>query len=402
MSKNLKVTFISIAVVIVLCATFAAGFVTAGGLAQNPTSGNYTPSFFLPGIPNEPPTQPANLDLIQEAWAAIQKNYVDKTKLDSTLLTRGAVKGLVEALKDPYSAYMEPSTYKMFISNLQGSFEGIGAQVGMSKDNKPMIIAPLENSPAIKAGVRTGDIIISINGKSTEGLSLNDVVLNIRGPKGSTVKLQLLHEGETKPVEIEIIRAQIESSSVRWEMKGNIAYIRISSFDRTTNADLNKALQTIDLKNTTGIIIDLRSNPGGIVQSVADVASHFLKEGVVTTLVDNQGNKSVFPVRPNGVSTDLPIVILVDQYSASGSEVLTGALKDYKRATVAGVKTFGKGSYDINIPLKDGSAIYLTVGRWMTPNGQIIEGKGIEPDYVLTVTGNDGIQWAVDFLAKPK
>jgi carboxyl-terminal processing protease len=402
MSKKLTIIFASIAVVIVLCATFAAGYITAGSLAQNPTSGNSTTSFFIPGITTQTPEQPANLDLVEEAWAVIQKNYVDKTKLDSTALSRGAVKGLVEAIKDPYSAYMEPAVYKTFINSLQGTFEGIGAQVGMNKDNKPIIIAPLENSPALKAGVRSGDLIVSINGKSTEGLSLNDVVLNIRGPKGSTVKLQLIHEGETKPVEIEIVRAQIESSSVRWEMKGKVAYIRITSFDKTTNTDLNKALQAIDLKNTTGIIVDLRSNPGGIVQSVAEVASHFLKEGTVTTLVDNQGNKNVYPVRPNGISTDLPIVVLVDQYSASGSEVLTGALKDYKRADIAGVKTFGKGSYDINIQLKDGSAIYLTVGRWMTPNGQIIEGKGIEPDYVLTETGNDEIQWAVDFLNKPK
>jgi len=402
MSNKAKFIFTAIAVVIVVCAAFIAGFITAGGLVQVSTSGNTTSPLFIPGITSQTPDQPANLDLVEEAWNVIQKNYVDKTKLDPTTMTRGAVKGLVDSLKDPYSAYMEPATYKMFISSLQGTFEGIGAQVGMNKDNKPIIIAPLENSPALKAGVRTGDIILAINGKSTEGLSINDVVLNIRGPKGSTVKLQLLHEGETKPVEIEIVRAQIESSSVRSEMKGNVAYIRISSFDRNTNPDLNKALQALDLKNAIGIIIDLRSNPGGIVQSVADVASHFLKEGTVTTLVDNQGNKQVFPVRSNGVYTDLPIVILVDQFSASGSEVLTGALKDYKRATVAGVKTFGKGSYDINISLKDGSAIYLTVGRWMTPNGQIIEGKGIEPDYVLTETGDAQIQWAIDFLSKTK
>ncbi len=381
MPKKLKISFMVFLIVLAVSIAFTAGCVTGSGPAQSENAG---------------------LEVIDQAWNAIYQNYVDPAKLDSTTLSRGAVKGMMDALNDPYSAYLDPETYRLFQSNLQGKFEGIGAEVALNNDNRPVIIAPLENSPAFKAGLKTGDVILAINGEPTDGMSLLEAVLNIRGPAGTTVRLTIIHQGETAPVDIEIVRAQINASSVSWEMRGDIAYIRISQFGEYTNDELDNALQSIDLKNTTGIILDLRSNPGGLVTAVVDVASHFLKEGVVITLVDNKGNRTSDSVRPNGVFTDLPMVVLVDQYSASGSEVLTGALRDYKRATIAGTKTFGKGSYDIDIPLRDGSDIYLTVGRWLTPNGQLIEGQGIEPDYVLTVTGDAEIQWAIDFLETPK
>ena len=340
--------------------------------------------------------------VIDQAWNAIYENYVDTSILNSENLSHGAIKGIMDALNDPYSAFLDPQMYQMFQSDLAGKFEGIGAQVSLNADGRPMIVAPLPDSPAAKAGIKTGDVILAVDGKSTEGMTLVEVVLIIRGQAGTPVTLTVLHEGETTPVDITITRAEITSSSVSWEMKGNIAYIKIFQFGETTNDELNKALESIDLQKTTGIILDLRSNPGGLVSTVVDVASHFIKEGTIITLVDNKGNRTSDSVHPNGVFTDLPMVVLVDQYSASGAEVLTGALKDYKRATVAGVKTFGKGSYDIDIPLKDGSDIYLTIGRWLTPNGQLIEGKGIEPDYVLTVTGDAEIQWAIDFLNNPQ
>jgi carboxyl-terminal processing protease len=185
-------------------------------------------------------------------------------------------------------------------------------------------------------------------------------------------------------------------------MKGSIVYIKITSFTQVSNDELGKAFSTLDLKNATGIIIDLRDNPGGIVTTVVDVASHFIKQGVIITLRDNQGHTTSDSANPNGVFTELPMVVLVNQFSASGSEVLSGALQDYKRATIAGTVTLGKGSYDSFFQLSDGSAIYLTIGRWITPNGREIEGKGITPDYTLTQTGDDEIQWAIDYLNKPK
>jgi carboxyl-terminal processing protease len=259
-------------------------------------------------------------------------------------------------------------------------------------------VAPIAGSPAAKVGIQTGDVILAVNGVSTQGMNLTQVVLLIRGPNGTTVNLTILHQGETTPVDISIVRAQILASTVTSRMIGNIAYIQISSFAETTNTELNNALQSLDLKNSAGIILDLRNDPGGLVTTVVDVASHFIKAGVIITLRDNKGNTQTESANPNGVFTNLPMVVLVNQYSASGSEVLSGALQDYKRATIAGTVTLGKGSYDSFFNLSDGSAIYLTIGRWITPNGREIEGKGITPDYTLTQTGDDEITWAINSL----
>jgi carboxyl-terminal processing protease len=377
MSKNLKVCLAATAAVMIALVSFTAGCI----MFSRPSPG-----------------QAAGLDVIEQAWSIIHQDYVDPAGLNSENLSRGAIRGIMTALDDPYSAYLDPETFQMFQNNLQGQFEGIGAQVTLNDDNLPTILAPLPGSPAERAGLKTGDVIMAVDGVPTEGVSLMETILKIRGPAGTPVKLTVLHEGETTPVDIEITRAQIDTSSVTWEMRGDIAYIRMLQFGEQTNDELNAALEAIDLEGSAGIVLDLRSNPGGLVPTVVNVASHFIKEGVVITLVDNQGNRTSESVRPNGVFTDLPMVVLVDQYSASGSEVLTGALRDHGRATVAGVRTFGKGSYDETIPLQDGSYIYLTVGRWLTPNGQLIEGQGIEPDYVLTETGDAQVQWAVDFL----
>jgi carboxyl-terminal processing protease len=377
MSKNLKIFVAVVAVVVIALGSFTAGCI----------------AFSTPG-----PGQTTGLGVVQQAWNTIFQDYVEPSSINSENLTQGAIRGIMTALDDPYSAYLDPQTYQLFQNNLQGQFEGIGAQVTENATGLPVIVAPLPNSPAEKAGLKTGDLILAVNGVSTKGISLTEVVLKIRGPAGTPVTLSILHLGASAPVDITITRAQINTSSVSWEMKGDIAYIRIFDFGEQTNTELNDALRSIDMNTTTGIILDVRSNPGGLVPTVVDVASHFIKDGAVITLVDNKGNRQTESVHPNGVFTDLPMVVLVDQYSASGSEVLTGALRDHDRATIAGVKTFGKGSYDETIPLQDGSYIYLTVGRWLTPNGQLIEGKGIEPDYVLTQTGDAEIQWAIDFL----
>jgi len=347
-----------------------------------------------------PPSLGPGLDSIAEAWDIIVNDYVDKDGLDTSALSQAAIKGMMEALGDPYSAYLDAEAYQLSLSNLEGKFEGIGAYVGVDEDGQIMIIAPIADSPAAEAGIKAGDIILKINGRSASEMSLVEVVLYIRGPKGTSVRLLILHQGETEPEEIEIVRAEIEVPSVHFEMKGDIAYINITYFSERTNEELSPVLQSITQEAATGIILDLRSNPGGLLQTVVDVASRFLKEGVVVDVVDNQGRHTTSTVKPKGATTDLPLVVLVDGYSASGSEVLAGALQDYDRATIAGTRTYGKGSVNILHQLKDGSGLYITTARWLTPNGRPIEGEGIEPDpgCELDLEEEDAIQWAIDYL----
>ena len=337
------------------------------------------------------------LDVVGEAWNIIFQDYVERDRLDASQLSQAAIEGMVEALDDPYTSYLDPETYQLSLSSLEGKFEGIGAQVTIEND-QIMVIAPIADSPADRAGIRAGDVILEIDGKSTAGMSLAEAVALIRGPRGTSVRLRVLHQGETEPQEIEIVRAEIELTSVRFEMRQDIAYINITYFSQDTDEELSPVLDSITGGAATGIILDLRSNPGGILTVVVDVASHFLREGVVVDVVDNQGVHTPLAVEGERVTTDLLLVVLVDSYSASGSEVLAGALQDYGRATIAGTTTFGKGSVNILHQLKDGSGLYITTARWLTPSGHLIEGEGIHPDYELEVEGEDAIQWAIDYL----
>jgi len=341
------------------------------------------------------------LDVVGEAWNIIFQDYVERDRLDASQMSQAAIEGMVKALDDPYTSYLDPETYQLTLSSLEGKFEGIGAQVTIEND-QIMVIAPIADSPADRAGIRAGDVILEIDGKSTAGMSLAEAVALIRGPRGTSVRLRVLHQGETEPQEIEIVRAEIELTSVRFEMRQDIAYINITYFSQDTDEELSPVLDSITGGAATGIILDLRSNPGGILTVVVDVASHFLREGVVVDVVDNQGVHTPLAVEHGRVTTDLPLVVLVDGYSASGSEVLAGALQDYGRAPIAGTTTFGKGSVNILRQLKDGSGLYITTARWLTPGGHLIEGEGIHPNYELEVEGEDAIQWAINYLKTNK
>lgn len=344
-----------------------------------------------------PASTDSSLDAIEEAWEIIFDDYVNQDKLDAEALSQAAIRGMIEELNDPYTSYLSAEDYKMSLSSLSGTFEGIGAYVGV-RDEQLMIIAPITGSPAAEAGIRAGDIIKGVNGESTEGMSLEEAILRIRGPKGTLVRLLILHQGDAEPEEISIIRAEIELSSVYFEMKDDIAYIQIYHFTERTNQELISVLESVAEESASAIILDLRSNPGGLVETVIDVTSHFIEEGVVLHVVDNQGEQTSSPVRPDDVITDLPMVVLVDGFSASGSEVLAGALQDYGRAVIAGAVTYGKGSVNTLHRLTDGSGIYITTARWLTPDGRLIEGEGITPDYELDLEKDDPVQWALDYL----
>ena len=338
-------------------------------------------------------------EVVTEAWDIIFRDYVDRDNVDASALSEAAIRSMVETLDDPYTSYLDAENYQLALTSLEGKFEGIGAYIGASDDQR-IIIAPIADSPAAEAGIRAGDIILEIDGRPTSEMSLAETVLSIRGDKGTSVRLLILHQGETNPEEIEIVRAEIELPSVYFEMREDIGYINITYFSDRTAEELSPAIQSINQEAATGIILDLRSNSGGLLEAVVDVASYFLTEGTVVKAVDNQGNYTLFTVAPNGVVTDLPLVVLADSYSASGSEVLIGALQDYARATIAGTTTYGKGSINILRQLGDGSGLYITTAYWLTPNGRLIEGEGIEPDpgCEFELEGEDAIQWAIDYL----
>ena len=336
-------------------------------------------------------------EAITEVWDTIFADYVDQSRLDSANLSRAAIEGMLQALDDPYTSYLDVENYTLGKSLLEGSYNGIGAYVTV-KDKQLMIIAPIADSPADKAGIKASDIILQIDGEPVANLSLAEAIIKIRGPKGTIVKLLVLHEGETTPVEIEIIRATLETPSLRLEMKGEIAYINITDFTERTADELATALQSLTDKKATGIILDVRGNPGGLLDQVVDVASFFLSEGVVVEIRSNQSQITALKVKEDRPKTNLPIVILVDKGSASGSEVLAGALQDRGRATIAGTTTYGKGSVNVLYRLSDGSGLYITIARWLTPNGRLIEGQGIIPDIELKLTGEEAVQWAIDYL----
>jgi carboxyl-terminal processing protease len=348
----------------------------------------------LPGISVPAAKSPAK---VTEAWNIIFNHYVEKDQLNSDNLSEAAIRGILDAINDPYTSYLDARHYEIFQSSFEGELEGIGAQVGVREGNI-VIIAPIAGSPAERAGIRAGDIILAVNGEPTADISLAEAILKIRGPKGTPVTLRVLHEEEAEPVEITIIRDTITVPSVEFSMVEGIALISISEFSERTGDEMSPVMTELSRQGATGIIIDLRGNPGGLLSAVTEVASYFLREGVVVKVKDNRGKVTDYPARPTGQVSDLPMVVLVDDSSASGSEVLAGALQDHRRATLAGSTTFGKGSVNQFFPLSDGSGIYLTVSRWLTPLGRPIEGVGLEPDVKLELTGEDAIRWAVDYL----
>ena len=334
------------------------------------------------------PELPEEFNALWEVWQYLDKYYVNKEALDPEELSRGAIGGLLEVLDDPYTSYME--SYELQISDLEGSFEGIGAHISM-EDGELMVVSPIAGSPAEQQGVRAGDKILEIDGEATSGMNLMEAVLRIRGTKGTTVTLLILHQGETTPVAIEIVREEIELDSVYMDMlPDDIAHIQITHFSERTPDELAAALNEALQNGAGGIIIDLRGNPGGLLYTVVDVASNFLDGGIVLYEADGAGN--IIKERPassGGVATDLPLAVLVDGGSASGSEVLAGALQDRGRAPLIGTKTYGKGSVNILQELSDGSALYLTTAYWLTPNRYLIQGVGITPDFEVEITAED-------------
>ena len=350
-------------------------------------------------IPVEISKAESGIDTISEAWDIISREYVESSKINSSNMTRAAISGIIETLDDPYTTYLTPEEFKISQSSISGEFDGIGAVVG-ERDGNLVIVYPFTDSPAEKAGIRSGDTINAINGEPATGMNVDLAVSKIRGPKGTTVVLTILHEGENEPVVITVTRNKIEINSVNYEMRGDIAYINILQFTERTEQEFAPVIRQLKDANAKGIILDLRGNPGGLLDIVIDIASHFIPEGVIAQVRSNKGVVKTESAHKGLVTTDLPLVVLVDEFSASGSEVLSGALQDHNRALIAGNVTYGKGSVNYLYQLSDGSGLYITSSRWLTPDGRLIEGQGIEPDVKLELLDDEAIDWAIDYLHK--
>jgi carboxyl-terminal processing protease len=303
---------------------------------------------------------------------------------------------MMDTINDPHSAYFNAQDYQQLQNTLSGQYGGIGASV-TTTDGQITIASVNPGSPADKDGLKAGDAVLQIDGVSTTGMSVEDTVAKVQGTAGTQVTLLVRHQGETDTVLLTITRGDIQITSVSFKMMGDIAYIDISQFTDSTNDELTPVLQQIATNGAKGIVLDLRDNPGGPESVVVDVASRFITKGTILTVKYNDGSEDVVKATKQAQTTDLPMVVLVNSNSASASEVLTGALQDYGRAVVAGEVTYGKGSVDQFEVLPDGSAIYLTIARWLTPNGHLIEGKGITPDFILDPS-IDQVQWAIDHL----
>ena len=330
-----------------------------------------------------------NIELFIDAMRIVEQDYVKEVKEKD--LIYGALKGMLMSL-DPYSAFLEPEIKKELQIETKGEFEGVGMEITL-KDGIITVVSPIEDTPAWKAGVKAGDRIIKINGESTKGMTTLEAAKKLRGKRGTKVKISIMRKNVPKLIEIEIIRDVIKVKSVKSKEFGNIGYTRITEFQERTPVDLEKVLKKFNKENKKGLIIDLRNNPGGLLTSAIEVSELFLPKGklIVYTEGRRKEDKSIFRSRKNPVWKK-PVVLLVNEGSASASEIVFGALKDnYEEFSSVGKKTFGKGSVQNLITLSDGSALKLTIAHYYTPSGVCIEGKGIEPDYVVKLPENKQI-----------
>ncbi len=357
-----------------------------------------------------------DFDTLYEIYGYLQKDYVDQSLIDPKALTQAAINGMVKSLADTGTYYVDPTTYAVSVTP-SGVFEGIGANV-TQQNGKIVILSPIKGSPAEAAGVQAGDIILEVDGESTDGWNIDQAVTKIRGPKGSQVQLKLQHpNGDV--VDLTITRDAIQVDSVSNQPPGgslkdangidvtDLAYIQIREFSALTESQLKPQLDAIAKGNYKGLILDLRGNPGGLLDTVVQVADEFLDKGTILIEVDRDQSEKVYSATSGGAATTIPIAILVNQYSASGSEVLSAALHDNGRATIIGQKTFGKGTVNRSEPplSNDQGVLFVTVAKWLTPNHVGIDKTGITPDIQVTNSDQDvaagrdtQLQRAIDFL----
>lgn len=368
---------------------------------------NFKPQVVV--INKEAPTGgPADFSLFWEVWRRASRDFIDKTKIDPQKMIWGAISGMVQSLEDPYTVFLPPKENKEAKEELGGKFEGIGAQLGM-KDKKIVVVAPLPGMPAQKAGILAGDVILEVDGEETIGWTLPGAVSKIRGPRGTKVVLNILHEDAEESVDIEIVRETIKVPSVELEIikarcelvEGanqcqmvesecddclQVAHLQLMRFGDRTTEEWEKAVDevgqqaAVNSSEFKGMILDVRNNPGGYLQGAVFIASEFLKSGAVVIQEDAQGRKETFSVNRVGRLTQVPLVVLVNKGSASASEIVAGVLKERKLASLVGEATFGKGSIQEAQDLPQEAGLHITTSKWLLPSGASVENGGLEPD----------------------
>ncbi len=336
---------------------------------------------FLP-LPTMPEESYAEFGLMAEAWNAIQKNYVRRSEVEPRAITYGAMQGMVDALGDTgHSRFLSPEMVRAHLNEVRGELEGVGVQVQL-REGQVVIVAPIDDSPAQRAGLRPGDLILAVDGQEVAGLALEEVIARVTGPAGTPVTLTILkHEtGETE--DVTLTRERIALDNVTWQqLPGTeVAQVRIAAFSGGVSRELAAVLAEIEARGLDGVVLDLRSNPGGLLGEAVATASQFLAEGNVLLVRDAQKEVEAIPVEVGAVAPRIPLAVLINEGTASAAEIVAGALQDADRATIVGETTFGTGTVLLQFPLSDGSALLLATEEWLTPAGRVIWKEGIAPD----------------------
>ena len=342
---------------------------------------------------NKLPPKAVGVDfkLFWDTWDLVSEKYLIKKDIDPEKLFYGAISGMVASLGDPYTVFLPPEQQKSSMEELNGSFEGVGIQLGFNKEKRLVVVAPLDGTPAQKAGIAPEDIIVKIGDKDTPGISLPEAVKLIRGPKGTEVVLTIFREGEEDTREVKLIRDTIIVKSVSVKMEETksgrkIAIMKLSRFGERTKDEWNEAISVVLSSGTQGVVLDLRNNPGGFLDGAVFIASEFLPSGDVVIQENYQGQKNAYKVNRSGKILKLPLVVLINKGSASASEIVAGAIQDRNRGKLVGENSFGKGTIQEAEDLPGGSGIHITTARWLTPDGTWVnDTEGLEPDIKVEI-----------------
>lgn len=391
MNRTMRTFLILVFVAATGAMMFTSGFIVGHLAAQTNTFA--LPSWLDRTTPAEGGT-PTDLQRtftpFWEAWDIVHEQYAEQP-VDDVALMRGAIRGMLEALGDPHTAYMTPEEQRIANTHLDGELEGIGATVETDlRTSYTRIVSPMPGSPAEKAGLLPGDLIVEINGEDIAGQDLTTVVSKVRGPAGTTVQLGIQRETTDELLEFTVTRARITIASVESRMlDGNVGYVKINAFGEKTTSELKRQLRELMAQQPVGLVLDLRGNPGGYLTTAIDVVSQFIPSGPVMVERFGDGDEKTYEALGGGLATEIPLVVLIDKGSASASEIVAGAIQDRDRGTVVGEQSYGKGSVQQVLTLSGDGAVRVTIARWLTPGGHWIHEQGITPDVVVERTEDD-------------